>query len=91
MKLLTDWQYRTFCIQINRKYGSDEPDGLPAERSSVWQMVLSELWKSGVTRERIALDLKIPADEMENLIFGLTGATGRPEPLEGKTVLKSIK
>jgi Zn-dependent peptidase ImmA (M78 family) len=91
IKLLTDWQYRTFCIQINRKYGSDEPDGLPAERSSVWQMVLSELWKSGVTRERIALDLKIPADEMENLIFGLTGATGRPEPLEGKTVLKSIK
>jgi Zn-dependent peptidase ImmA (M78 family) len=43
MGLLTDWQYRMFCIQINRKYEQSEPNRLPPERSRVWQMVLREL------------------------------------------------
>ena len=91
LKLVTDWQYRTFCIQINRKYGSNEPFGLQPERSSVWQMVLTELWKDRITRDRIAADLRIPPDEMENLIFGLTGATGKPEMADGPKSLKAIK
>jgi hypothetical protein len=91
LKLLTDWQYRTFCIQINRKYGKDEPDGLASERSGVWQMVLTELWKDSITRDRIATDLLIPADELENLIFGLTGPTERNVALEGRATLRIIK
>ena len=91
LKLVTDWQYRTFCIQINRKYGSDEPLSLQPERSSVWQMVLTELWKDRITRDRIAADLRIPSNEMENLIFGLTGPTGKPEMADGPKSLKAIK
>jgi Zn-dependent peptidase ImmA (M78 family) len=91
LRVLTDWQYRTFCIQINRTFGNNEPDRLAPERSSVWQMVLTDLWKEGVARHHIASDLCIPDSEMENLLFGLMGDVGPPTRPQGKTVLKMIK
>jgi Zn-dependent peptidase ImmA (M78 family) len=90
LNLISDWQYRTLCIQINRKYGTDEPNGLPAERSSVWQTVLTELWKEGVTKSHIAAKLGIPSDEMENLLFGLTGDIRPPDRSEGRPQLKAV-
>jgi Zn-dependent peptidase ImmA (M78 family)/transcriptional regulator with XRE-family HTH domain len=91
MRIITDWQYRMFCIQINRNYGTSEPNGLPPERSSIWQLVLTELWKDGIARNHIAGQLHIPHDEMENLLFGLTGATQAPtRPASGRPVLKAI-
>lgn len=90
MGLLTDWQYRTYCIQINRKYGTDEPNGLPSERSSVWQAVLTDLWKEGITKSHIAARLCIPPDEMENLLFGLTGEVRPPERSPGRPALKAV-
>jgi Zn-dependent peptidase ImmA (M78 family) len=89
--VLTDWQYRTFCIQINRSYGNSEPDGLAPERSSVWQLVLTELWKEGIARHHIASNLGIPDSEMENLLFGLMGDVSPPPRPQGKTILKTVK
>lgn len=90
LNLLTDWQYRTFCIRINQKYGADEPHGLPPERSSVWQMILTELWKEGVTKAHIAAQLALPSDEMENLLFGLTGDVKPPDRPAGKPLLRAV-
>jgi hypothetical protein len=90
MGRLTDWQYRTFCIQINRKYGRSEPHGLPPERSTVWQMVLKELWRDGVTRTHIASELGMPDDEIENLLFGLTGEVTPPTRASGRPPLKAV-
>lgn len=73
--LLTEWQY----IQLNRQYRSREPNPMPREYSSVWDMVLKELWKEGHTREHIAAKLSIPTSELDNLIFGLTGSVLKPE------------
>lgn len=73
--LMTEWQY----IQINRQYRSSEPEGLPAERSTVWQMILTDLWKDGLSRGHIAQQLLLPDDELENLLFGLVGDTAPPE------------
>ena len=91
LRVLTDWQYRTFCIQINRTFGNSEPDGLAPERSSVWQTVLTELWKEGVARHHIASDLSIPDSEMENLLFGLMGDVNAPARSQGKAALKMVK
>jgi Zn-dependent peptidase ImmA (M78 family) len=88
--LLTDWQYRTFCIQINRNYGKIEPNGLQPERSSVWQMVLTELWREGITRNHIASQLCIPNDEVENLLFGLTGEVNPPARSQGRPKLTAM-
>ncbi len=88
LNVLTDWQYRIFCIQINRKFGQHEPNGLPPERSSVWQTILTHLWKEGITKNHVAASLNIPSDEMENLLFGLTGDVTPPD--RGKPTLKII-
>ena len=75
MGRLTEWQYRGFCIEMNRRgYRTQEPDTLPPERSVVWQKVLSALWNERLTKEHIAAELNLPAAELENLLFGLTGA-----------------
>lgn len=89
--IINDWPYRTFCKQIRSRYGSSEPDGLPQERSSVWQTVLTDLWKEGTSKNHIAAELNIPHDEMENLLFGLTGETNPPNWSLGQTKLKVIK
>lgn len=82
--LMTEWQY----IQVNRRYRTSEPEGLPPERSSVWQMVLQELWKEGLSRGAIAAKLMIPEGELENLLFGLAGDTA--PPARGAPQLKAV-
>lgn len=79
MGIISDWQYRTFCIQINaRGYRTSEPSGLPREQSIVWQKVFSELWSDRISKNHVAAELHVPADEIENLVFGLVGLPTRP-------------
>ncbi|OJY38678.1 MAG: XRE family transcriptional regulator [Rhizobiales bacterium 65-9] len=91
LNILTDWQYRTFVIQINRDFGKTEPEGLPPERSAVWQTVLTDLWKQGVSRNQIANALRLPHDEVENLLFGLTGETKPIPRIAGKNRLRAVE
>jgi hypothetical protein len=53
-------------------------------------MILTDLWKEGVTKGHIAAQLAIPSDEMENLLFGLTGDVRPPERSSGGPVLRAI-
>jgi hypothetical protein len=48
------------------------------EESVPWKKVFTELWSEKVTKENIAADLGIPADGIENLVFGLLGTPQRP-------------
>jgi Zn-dependent peptidase ImmA (M78 family)/DNA-binding XRE family transcriptional regulator len=89
LESITDWQYRSFCIQIERDFGSVEPDGLSRERSAIWQMVLTELWRDGITRHHIADALNLPHDEVDTLLFGLTGDPGPPNGGQ-KSLLKVV-
>ena len=68
---LSDWQYRTFCIQINKLYGKSEPDGLPREDSVLWKKVFQELWKDKSTKDHVAKELCIPGNEIDELVFNL--------------------
>lgn len=68
---LSDWQYRTFCIQINKQFGKSEPNGLPREKSIVWEKVFRELWEDRVTKDHVAKELCIPNRELYSLIFNL--------------------
>ena len=43
LEITSDWQYRTFCIQIMQKYAQSEPYGLKRERSSIWEKVFASL------------------------------------------------
>ncbi len=73
LKILSDWQYQTFSIQINkRRYRTEEPNSMPHESSVVWEKVFRALWSDGITRDHIAKDLCIPVDEIDSLVFNLS-------------------
>ncbi len=70
--LLTDWQYRTLCIDI-AKYGrTREPEGLPRESSQVLSKVFASLRDAGATKGHVARELGIYSEDLDALIFGLT-------------------
>jgi Zn-dependent peptidase ImmA (M78 family) len=80
LEILSDWQYRMFCIQMNSTgYRTKEPNALPREESAVWRKVLTQLWSERITKSHVAADLFIPVDEIENLVFGLVAVPQRPE------------
>jgi Zn-dependent peptidase ImmA (M78 family)/DNA-binding XRE family transcriptional regulator len=74
LKIMTDWQYRMFCIDATELgFRKAEPFGIPREKSVVWQKILTTLWNERTTKDSIAKTLHIPVGELENLLFGLAG------------------
>jgi Zn-dependent peptidase ImmA (M78 family)/DNA-binding XRE family transcriptional regulator len=92
--LLSDAQYRTFCIQINRRgYRTGEPNGLPREESIVWKTIFRELWAEGIVLDQVARSLHIPPAELDNLVRGLIGPPPGLPPAarkQGRPVLKLV-
>ncbi|MGB8900740.1 MAG: ImmA/IrrE family metallo-endopeptidase [Methylocella sp.] len=88
--ILSDWQYKSACIELGRRgFRSSEPGGIERETSRVWQKGLSQLWTERRTKNEIADALHIPLDELEGLIWGLTGGPmARPETV--KSSLRAI-
>ena len=77
---LTDWQYKSVCIELGRRgFRAGELDGIERETSAVWQKVLTQLWVERTTKEEIAVSANIPLDELESLIWGLTGSPHQPD------------
>jgi Zn-dependent peptidase ImmA (M78 family) len=76
---ISDWNYRTFNIQLRQAFGDKEPEGIEREKSHVWVALLRELWKDGKTLDYIASALDLPATEVRGITFGLTAAFDSPE------------
>ena len=70
--VLTDWHYRTLCIEIaSRGYRKKEPDEAPRETSQVLAKVFAALRDESVVKRDIASKLDITPEEIEQLVFGL--------------------
>jgi Zn-dependent peptidase ImmA (M78 family) len=70
--LLTDWHYRTLCIEMGQLgYRTKEPDGAQRERSHVLATVFAALREEGVSKWVVANQLQIDVDELDKLVFGL--------------------
>lgn len=83
MGIVSEWQNRTFNIEISRRgYRTSEPEGLEPERSVVWPQVLSSLWSERITRDHIAAELHVPTRELEGILFRLVGGTSNARPTE---------
>jgi Zn-dependent peptidase ImmA (M78 family) len=79
--LITDWRYRDLCIEIGRQgFRTKEPQGIPHEKSVVWDKVIKALWSEGLTHVDIAKELNLRVSEVTDLLFGLL----RNSPLEGQ-------
>jgi len=72
LEILSDWQYRTLCIQASKKgYRKNEPSPIKAEFSNLFEKVFKALWSDGYTLDRISNELALPLDEVRHLIGGL--------------------
>jgi Zn-dependent peptidase ImmA (M78 family) len=86
-KIISDWNYRGFCIELSRNGRAVEPDPMPQETSQVWTKVLMSLWRDGMSISRIAGELSMPERELSNLLFNISAttnhnATGNRTPFE---------
>lgn len=80
LSLMSDWSYRSVCIELGKLgYRSDEPDGIERETSTVLAKVFIALWSKRLTKADIARDLSVPQEEVEALVFGLTGPVVPPK------------
>jgi len=79
LRLLSDWQYKSICIELGKRgYRTSEPGGIDRETSVIWRKVLTQLWTEKTTKGDIANDLHLPLDELEGLIWNLAGVEQRP-------------
>lgn len=70
--LITDWTYRTLCIQIVQEgYRTSEPESIPHEKSVILEKVFSTLRDEGISKNHVAQQLAIPQAEINELTFGL--------------------
>jgi Zn-dependent peptidase ImmA (M78 family)/DNA-binding XRE family transcriptional regulator len=71
--MLSDWHYRTTCIELGRRgYSLSEPQGTPRETSQLLDKVFRLLRKRGIGRADIAAELRIGTDDINDYVFGLT-------------------
>jgi hypothetical protein len=81
--MVSDWHYRTLCIEIaKRGYRTKEPEEAPRESSQILAKVFAALRKEGVGKSQIAAALNVYAEDIDALVFGLslTGLQSRGVP-----------
>jgi Zn-dependent peptidase ImmA (M78 family)/DNA-binding XRE family transcriptional regulator len=73
-KIISDWHYRNYCIDLNRAGRENEPDPMPRETSQIWVKVLTSLWRDGVSLSRISAEMAVPERELSDLLFNIASA-----------------
>ncbi len=71
--IITDWQQRSYYIELNRNGRTQEPEPCAHETSQIWAKVLKALWAKGLTISRIAESIHIPEHEITRLLFNIAG------------------
>ena len=98
LNLISDWQYRSLCIEIAKAgFRSREPEEAPRETSLILPKLLANLYEEdGLSRSKISQELTLPLEELEHLLFSLvmTGISGgrlnEPQP-KGPPQLARVK
>lgn len=73
LDLITEWGYRSSCVQLSRLgYRSAEPGGITRESSQLLAKVLAQARAQGETPSVIAQAVGISVDELHTHMFGLT-------------------
>jgi Zn-dependent peptidase ImmA (M78 family)/DNA-binding XRE family transcriptional regulator len=70
--LITEWQYRSICIELTKRGKANEPQPMQSrETSQVLDKVFRALKAEGMSKADVARELAIPVDELNKSIFGL--------------------
>jgi len=72
LNLITEWQYRSICIELGKQGKNYEPQPMKErETSQVLNKVFQGLKEEGISKGRVAGDLAIPVEEKNQSVFGL--------------------
>jgi len=98
LNLLTDWHYRSLCIEISQRgYRSREPGSATPEMSLLLKKIFESLRDDGMTKADLAKDLNYNIDDLDAVVFGLilTSISGGSQQSNaantGKTNLHVVK
>lgn len=80
--LLSDWNYRSVCIELSRLGRTHEPEGIQRETSQVMAKVFGPL---GGLKSEVARDLCVNQSEIETLVFGLHAT-----PTDGPSLARQV-
>lgn len=88
LRMLTDWQYRSILIELNRRGRENEPtapgrEPLRRETSQILEKVFRALREERVSKASVAQTLNIPLRDLNDSVFGLVMTqvtTDNPEP-----------
>ena len=70
--LLSDWHYRSYCIELTKLgYRLDEPDGGANESSLLLAKIFELLRDQQINRSHVAQALNFTEREVDQLVFGL--------------------
>jgi Zn-dependent peptidase ImmA (M78 family)/DNA-binding XRE family transcriptional regulator len=93
--ILTDWHYRTLCIEMaKRRYRTNEPQPMAArETSQVLNKVFASLRDDGVTKATVARELHLFAGDLDAIVFGLvmTGVPGSQSKAAASTEKPNLR
>lgn len=77
LNLITEWQYRTLVIEINKMgYNINEPYPMPKESSQILNKVFKSLTDDNISINDIAIELGLSVKELKKLILGITEIDG---------------
>ena len=70
--LLTEWQYRQLFVELSKKgFRTNQPNPIEREKSQVLEKVFTATQAAGITREQIAEELRISAEDLDRVVSGL--------------------
>ena len=70
--LIPDSRSNSNYVEMSRRgWLKREPEGIAREQSFVWQEIVNDLNRRGLTKSKIAEIVCVPSDEIEALLFGL--------------------
>jgi Zn-dependent peptidase ImmA (M78 family)/DNA-binding XRE family transcriptional regulator len=73
--LIKEWQYRSLFMELsNRGYRSSEPNSIPREKSALLSKVFEALRTQGITPRRVASDLSLSLEQLQEFLLGLGAA-----------------
>lgn len=71
--VISEWQQRSYYIELNRNGKTQEPEPREHETSQIWAKVLKLLWAKGLTISKIAENIHVPEHEITKLLFNIAG------------------
>ncbi len=87
LEVLSEWQYKSMIIEASKMgLRTKEIEGIPKEKSKLLNNILEKLKLKNIGVSDIAKDLKLPVEEVSNLLFrfnvigGSNVKTNKPKP-----------